>query len=333
MKITAKQIARQLNLSEAAVSMALRQKPGVSTQTRKKVIETAQSLGYDFSKINPYCNKSETIHFIFYNKHRIFESPFFTELVSGVENGFKDTGYRLMIDHIHAADDVKEQLDSIISAGCDGIILLGTEMSNEDFSPFSSLNIPVVLLDSYINSPKTDCVIINNIEGAMLATNYLIKKCYSQPGYLHSVSQISNFNERSEGFYKAIRQNGFSISNSIVHLLSASIDGAYSDMLSIIKQGEPLAKCYFADNDDIAIGAMRAFKEMGYRIPEDISVAGFDNIPFSAFVDPPLTTIHVPKSYMGNLAAERMMSIINQKEFHSIKIEVNTSLVIRKSVI
>lgn len=332
MSATAKQIAKQLNLSESAVSLALNQKPGVSTKTRKKVLEAAKSLNYDFSKINPIHKQAGVIYFILYNKNLIFDMPFFAELKNGVENGFKDTGYKLVIHHIQDIEDIKEQINEILSVGCDGIILLGTEMSREDFAPFSFIDIPIILLDSFFESAKMDCILINNVEGARLATNYLIKKRHNQPGYLRSSCRISNFDERADGFYKAIRQNGMSVSQSIVHSIGPFIDAAYADMISIIEQKEELATCYFADNDDIAIGAMKAFKEKGYQIPKDIAIIGFDNIPFSSFVDPPLTTVNVPKAYLGQLAAKRMLDILKESEYHPIKLEVNTNLIIRSSI-
>ena len=121
-------------------------------------------------------------------------------------------------------------------------------------------------------------------------------------------------------------------SKSIVHHVSPSVDGAYADMMELINNNEPLASCYFADNDEIAIGAMRAFKEKGYKIPEDISIVGFDNMSYSLYVDPPLTTVNVPKSYMGKIAANRLIEIMNEEFHYTTKIEINTNLIIRKSV-
>ncbi|MCI8517054.1 MAG: LacI family transcriptional regulator [Hungatella sp.] len=332
MSVTAKQIARQLNLSEAAVSMALNHKPGVSTQTRRRVLETARSLGYDFSRISSLRTAPGLIYFIYYNKLDIFTMPFFRELIRGVEETFDGSGYRLSHQHIYAVDDVEEQLERLSIHGCDGIILLGTQMTREDFAPFAFLDRPIVLLDTGISSVKADCIQINNMEGARTATDYLIKKRRRQPGYLRSVCPLHNFEERADGFFKAIRQNGMSPSHSVVHRLGSTVNAAYADMLAILGQKEPLASCYFADNDDLAIGAMKALKEQGYRIPQDISLIGFDNTPFSAYVDPPLTTVHVPKYYMGQLAAQRMLSVLKATEFHSVKVEVNTNLIIRKSV-
>ena len=92
---------------------------------------------------------------------------------------------------------------------------------------------------------------INNVQGAYHATNFLISQCRCQPGYLHSSFPISNFEERANGFYNSIRYNGMSASKSIVHKLTPSQEGAYSDMKAIIESGEELATAYFADNDQI----------------------------------------------------------------------------------
>ena len=104
-------------------------------------------------------------------------------------------------------------------------------------------------------------------------------------------------------------------------------------MLEIINSGTPLAECYFCDNDEIALGAMRAFLEKGYRIPEDISIAGFDNMYYSQYVDPPLTSLDVPKGFMGQMAAQLILiRLANDSQVSPVKVEINTKLVVRKSV-
>ena len=332
MGITAKQIAKELNISTAAVSMALNNKPGVSNETRRKIVETAKAMGYDFSKIDLSKSETKTIAFVFFHKNFVFDTPFFTELATSIESTIHDKGYKLAVYHIHDLDNIEEQIDLIQYSGCTGMILLGTIMQPESIKPFENVKIPIVLLDTYIPGINIDCVVINNVEGARSVTDYLIRKCKSQPGYLHSSQYLHNFEERQDGFYKAVRQNGMATSKSIVHHVSPSVDGAYADMIELINNNEPLATCYFADNDEIAIGAMRAFKEKGYKIPEDISIVGFDNMSYSLYVDPPLTTVNVPKSYMGKIAANRLIEIMNEEFHYTTKIEINTNLIIRKSV-
>ncbi len=332
MAITAKQIAKELNISPAAVSMALNNKPGVSNETRRKIIETAKAMGYDFSKNEFSKSETKNIAFVFFHKNFVFDTPFFTELATSIETTVHDKGYKLSVYHIHDLDNIEEQIDLIQYSGCMGMILLGTIMSNEQIKPFENVKIPIVLLDTYIPGAKMDCVVINNVEGARSATDYLIRKRKAQPGYLHSSQYFHNFEERGDGFFKAVRQNGMPTSKSIIHTLSPSVDGAYADMIELINNKEPLANCYFADNDEIAIGAMRAFKEKGYKIPEDISIVGFDNMSYSLYVDPPLTTVNVPKSYMGKIAANRLIEIMNEEFHYTTKIEINTNLIVRKSI-
>lgn len=337
MAVTAKELSKILNLSEAAVSMALNHKPGVSTATRKRVLDTARELGYDFSKINEKNavpqSMNGTVQFILYKRHGavVADTPFFSQLSEGINLGCKQNHYYLNIFYLYEGEPVESALSDLIRAGSKGIILLGTEMQEADFAPFSNLPIPVVLLDSYFENIRTDCVMINNIQGAYQAVSYLIRKYRKQPGYLRSSYPINNFQERADGFYKAVRASGMSASKSLVHRLTPSMDRAYSDMLSLLDAGEEPARCYFADNDLIACGALKAFQERGYRIPQDVAVAGFDDMPVSSYIEPGLTTINVPKQYMGQVAAGRLAQLIASPGSQPLKIEVATKLVIRKS--
>lgn len=335
MSITAKELSKLLNLSEAAVSMALNNKPGVSTATRQRVVNTAKEHGYDFTRIQessePKVEKG-TLSFLIYKKHGavVTDTPFFNQLTEGIEQGCRQSRYSLNINYIHGDDDVSLQLNSL--PYCNGIILLATEMKYEDFQPFETLRIPLVVLDTYFENLKYDCILINNFQGAYQAANYIIRKTQSQPGYLRSSYPIGNFNERADGFYKAIRENGMSPSKSQVLTLSPSMEGACEDMLELLKSGEEPVRCYFADNDLIAAGAMKALKEQGYRIPQDVSVIGFDNMPLCTYIEPPLTTVNVPKQYMGQMAVTRLLQILNQPEHYPVKLEIGTSIAKRKSI-
>ena len=143
---------------------------------------------------------------------------------------------------------------------------------------------------------------------------------------------ISNFDYRADGFYKAIRENGMSASKSIVHHLTPSQEGAYEDMKNLLKSGEEPADCYFADNDLIAIGALQAFSEAGYSIPKDVAIIGFDDLPACMKISPRLSTIEVPKYFMGETAAKRVIQMIEDITALPLKIEISTKLIKRRSV-
>lgn len=341
MAITAKELAKKLNLSESAISLALNSKPGVSTATRKRILEAAAECGYDFTRLQEHNSteeKSGSIYFVIYRKHGavVTDTPFFAQLSEGIDLECKRNHYYLNIHYLYEGDNVEQLLSDWQRAGTKGIVLLGTEMDETDIQPFLTSTVPIVLLDNYLEIPGLNSVLINNIQGAYTATKYLIRKYHTQPGYLHSSYPINNFEERADGFYKAVRRNGMSASRSVVHHLTPSAEGAYADMREWLQQHpatqDPLARCYFADNDLIAAGAIRALKEAGYRIPQDIAVIGFDDMPLCTYIEPSLATIRVPKQYMGKVAIQRLHALITDADVHPLKIEVATSLIRRKSV-
>lgn len=337
MSITARELAEKLGMSAAAVSIALNNKPGVSEITRETVIRAARENGYDFSRIKRKMPDHGKIAYVIYKKHGavVADTQFFAELTEGITVSCTERGYTLDIRYITSDDHVDRELKALQSSGANGVLLLGTEMMRQDLLPFVSFPLPTVVLDTYFDRIDMNFVLINNIQGAYQATNYLIQKRGAQPGYLHSAYGIANFNERQDGFYKAVRENGYSSSGCIVHHLAPMLEGACQDMREVLKKGEPLASCYFADNDLIAAGAIRALKEAGYRIPEDIAVIGFDNTSLCELLDPPLTTVNVPKQAMGKLAFRRLQLLLSTESPDlktPVKIAVRTSLVRRKSV-
>lgn len=335
MGITAKELAKRLNLSATAVSMALNNKPGVSIETRKLVVSEAEKLGYDFSKLSLKKKKSENIYCIVYRSNNAILNygPIFSEIIDGIEQECRANEYQFKALQIYEhTDDINKCIEDLRITDCVGLILLGTEITDSICRQFLQLSVPVVLLDSYFDSIDCSSVIINNIQGAYLATNYLINRCNEQPGHLCSSYTIKNFTERMIGFNRSVQEHGMSVGKTITHSLSPSIDGAFTDMLEIIDRKDSLARCYFADNDLIAIGAMRALKVREYSIPDDIAIIGFDNISEARIIEPALTTIDIPRRFMGQTAAIQLIRQITNPIPHSVKIEVSTSLVKRFSI-
>ena len=155
MGITAKELAKKLNLSATAVSMALNDKPGVSTQTRARIIKEAEKAGYDFSRLALKNNKTGDIYCVIYRAHNAIlnYTPIFSELIDGMEQECRAKGYRLKTLQIYEkTDDVKRYLEDLRVNGCVGIILLGTEITASICNDFLALNIPMILLDSYFDS-------------------------------------------------------------------------------------------------------------------------------------------------------------------------------------
>ena len=336
MSITAKELALKLGISATAVSMALNNKSGVSTETRAKIIKAAEKYGYDFSKIKQNPNRSGSVYIIFYKTNNAILSytPIFDELYDGIKSECQKEHFTIKMMQFYEKTDILEDCFSDLRVSdCRGIILVGTEIRLETCQKFLALGFPMILLDTYFDSLDCTSVLINNSQGAYIAANHLISITGSQPGYLQSSYSIPNFMARQEGYLKALKENGMSPSRSIIHKLSPSIEAAMADMLEIIDRNDKLAKCYFADNDIIAIGAMKALMLRGYAIPDDISIIGFDNISESRIIEPALTTMDVPRLYIGKTAARLLIEQIDSKVFHSSKIEITTRLVKRFSTL
>ena len=335
MSITAKELARKLNLSEAAVSLALNNKPGISRERKKEILAAAEKYGYDFTRVNQKHNLAGSVYFVIFRKHGavVTDTPFFTELYRGVEGACSEEHFKLRILYLYDGEDMQREVDGLRYSDCIGLIVLGTEMQREDFTVFSDLPFPVVLLDASFLNLKRDAVQIDNVKGAYLAANYLISHTHAQPGYLRSSYSISNFEDRADGFYKAVRENGMSTGQSPVHRLTPSMEGAFQDMKALLAEsGFRPARGYFADNDLIAVGAMRAFQAAGYRIPEDVAIIGFDNMPVGSYVFPALTTVNVPKKVMGETAVRRLKYLLGAKTLVPMRLLVGVSLVVRGSV-
>lgn len=335
MSISAKELAQKLNISAATVSMVLNKKPGISEKTRSLVLTAAKEYGYDFSKLGEPENQKGTIQFVIYKKHGtiVSDTPFFSQLTEGIDIGCKAAGYELQISYFYENQDTEDQIRMLSEKNFQGLLLLGTEMEVDYFEPFSRLKTPMVILDTYFEELNCDSVLINNVQGAYLATNYLLDNGFTEVGYLHSSYSIGNFEERADGYYKSLRHHKLPTSHPYVHKLTPSMEGAYMDMLEQLREKPPIAPAYFADNDLIAAGAMRALKECGYRIPEDVSVVGFDGMPFCEFLEPPLTTMDVPKKRVGKIAVERLVGKIENSADAVVKIEVSVKLHERMSVL
>ncbi|WP_137657184.1 substrate-binding domain-containing protein [Bifidobacterium moukalabense] len=335
MSITGKELAKMLNLSETAVSMALHGKPGVSTEVRQQVIRTAEQHGFDFSRINKNKLFNGTIYVIQYIKYNsiLVRGSNIDELISGIRNSLAKEHIRVKFIHVcEQLEDINRTVEELQGPACIGVLLTGTELTPEAAKKFLKLRVPIVLLDNYFESLNFDGVVVNRETGTYWAAQYLISKTGRQPGFITSTVQIANFEEQRKGFMAAYSQGGYSKSLLISHEVSPSMDGAFMDMMQILESGQPLASAYCCVSDSIAIGVMKALKYKKKRIPEDIAVIGFDNIPEAKVIDPGLTTMHIPSAFMADCAVRQLLFRIQNHCRYPAKIMIAPTLIKRSSV-
>lgn len=336
MNVKAADIASRLSLSKATVSLVLNNKPGVSEKTRQRVLETLCEMGGETPDMRRLA-ATHSIRLVVYRRHGLIveDTPFFSTLLQGCESEARRRGYNLLISYMTRQEAERSAIQT--ASGVDGQLLLATEMFEDDLSLFRPFTIPTLLLDNYFIGQNLQTVTINNQQGAYLATQHLIASGHRKIGILTSSTRAYNFEQREQGYRMALMQAGIQPLEQYCFMLDSTIETAYRRMSKLLQEKRPLPSAFFAANDMIGFGAMRALREAGLCVPKDISLVGFDDMPMCEVVDPPMDTVAVPKREMGMQAVSRLIEQIEtqgkREEAEVIyKLEVGTRLMKRSSV-
>lgn len=332
--IKIKDIADQLGISSATVSMALNDRPGVNAQTKQKVIDLVKELNYTGSNTKKVPQNNGVISFLVYKRSGkiIADTQFFADLIEAVEKAARHYNYTIALTYCNNQEDLVSVIKPILAAKPEGLIILGTEMEESDLFAFKDVDVPLVILDNDLLDCKVDTVTINNFEGIYQAVKYLKAQGFTNIGYLKSSFFIKNFEQRSMAFRYSLEKLSLNYKEDNVFFVEPTIEGTYKDIQSLLREKIVLPDAIIADNDLIAIGALKAFLHAGISIPKDISLIGFDDIPMAAIFEPGITSIKVSRQDLGCLAVEKLLWRINNIEapFHNTSIA--TSLTIRNSV-
>lgn len=331
-----KDIAKRAEVSEATVSLVLNQKPGVSTLTRERVLKLARDMDYGAAQREVLSTRTGTIRFLKIATHghtvNRDHNVFIADYIDGLTRGARMLGYNLEISAFRGSS-VEEVIASVQSSSLKGAIVLGTELSAEDVRAFDKLQLPVVFLDTYYDFLPVDFVDMNNNDAVHDIIVHLVENGHSHVGFVRSSVNTHNFMLRDEGFYQTIGELGISIPGRDVFNVDSTFDGAYHDMLGFIEGRTEMPSAIFCTNDIIAYGTIKALRERGWVVPDDVSVVGFDDLPLSAVMDPPLTTMQVSKKKMGEMAVQLMsMRIEDEENRPPIKIQISGELIVRSSV-
>lgn len=331
MKMSIKKISELTGYSPATVSNAISGKRTVSKEASDKIFEVAREYGFlDHIHI-------KKIKFVnFKNSGTICtDTPFFTAVIEGVTEESQRLGYEVTLCTLSRQQaDYESALDQLLNeTGC-AILLLATEMSQEDAKPFESFAGPLVMLDCSMENMKFHTVFHSNTESMIQATEYLIECGHRDIGYLAGNIRIKNFQDRQTGYEYALARHQITPNPDYKFLLTPTVEGSYLDMNEQLRARKSLPTAFIADNDNIALGAIRALKQHGYKIPDEISVVGFDDIPFCTISAPALTTVHVHKEKLGQIALKRLVELIldPQRDGVHTKIQVCNELIVRDSV-
>ena len=319
--MTIKELAEELHVSPAAISLALNGKPGVSEAVRQRIIDKAREYNYTPSRQSGSSKKRLTIRFIVYKRQNlsvITNISFYSLVLEGVEDAAKMRNYNTLVSHLQEGPDDAAQLAELQN-GVDGIIFFGTELDEDSPLCNELLRInreicPVIILDTRLHHTNLDCIVNDNYGGSLTAVEYLLQQGHRRIGYFTSTQRIArNFGERTEGVMAAIRTcPGAELVSVPMHF---STKEAHDTVLNWAEKqpAETMPTAFFADSDILAFGAIQAFSQLGMHVPEDISVLGFDDMPECELFLPALSTIHVAKRTMGREALYLMNRRIRER--------------------
>jgi len=329
MRKTIEHIAQLAKVSKATVSRVLNNSPKVTEETREKVMKVIKESGYYPSAMarRLTTNKAETIGLIIPSpQDKTFGNPFYTEILRGFTHQAKIEGYDLLLFiNEHQFNYSKLFHDRRV----DGLLLVGIKRNDKGITQLSKNKFPYILTGK-IDYKEANYVDAENRRGAYQAVSHLINLGHKRIAYIGGSFEFVFNQERFEGYLSALRDHNLEYGKELTMESISTQESGYEAMRKILKSSS-IPTAVFAANDLDAIGAMKAIKDKGLRIPEDISLIGFDDIQLASYTEPSLTTVRQPIYEMGITAISLLVRLIEEKEKRPSRVEMPTQLIIRES--
>lgn len=340
--MTNREIAMELGISPATLSLIINNRPGISDARRNEVIAALERMGYAHLIKRPDTpvdqDTENTICFVVYKKNgsMLDSSPYFMLVLESIEDHARIYHYRVQYSFLYENESLDEQIDRLSASNARGVIVFATEMTDHDAVALARLSIPYVFLDNSFPTLEVDCISINNRLGTYQAVSHLVSHGHSRIGYLRSDIRINSFEEREAGYRAALQQNGLELDSQYILTLPFNEAACYQQMRSLISSDTAMPTAFVSDDDILTNGAMKALIESGYSVPGDISLVGFNDRPLCELSTPQLTTIHVPRHSFGATAVDLLHSRITQRwtqydDADSYKAVIGTKLIVRES--
>jgi len=313
------------------VSIVLNNKGGVSKKTRERILKVVRDNNYSISKTSR--KKMQGVLLIKFLGTGLLvdeNQSFVSSIIDAIGSELRSHNYRLTM-HVeeNCLDEALSALDH--DSAC-SVIVIGTELSRDAYQSLEKIAVPYVVVDNSVTGLNCNSITVDNSSNVYIALAHLKEKGHKQTAHLRSSIVVENLAERAGAFGRWAKALEFELAERSEIFLTPTLVGAYEDMLTELGGGLKLPTCLYADNDTIAIGTMKALKEFGYKIPQDISIIGMDDIPFSSICTPPLTTVRVQKELIGKTAVSQLMALLQNTEYKNAKTRITGQLVERASV-
>ncbi|MEP7290980.1 MAG: LacI family DNA-binding transcriptional regulator [Chloroflexota bacterium] len=326
-------IAKEMSVSNASVSRALNDRPGVGAELRERILQKARELKYTPSITARGLVKSQSFGIGFFVREKpgisTHSDPFYGEILHGVEQALAHTDYHVTVATL-TREILAEPLDFrfVRERRIDGMILAGPDISSDAIMTLLQSGIPLVLVDNQLAHSRVNCINSDDEGGAYLAAHHLLELGHRKIGALSGPEHWASNARRIAGYRRALAEHDLPL--VIVYAELTTIEsGEESYRRLTAKYPDLTAIC--AVNDAMALGAIRAAQANGKNIPADLSIIGFDDIPLASLNEPRLTTIRVPKRQMGTEAAQRVLALLGNAELSPVEVQVSVDLIQRSS--
>ncbi|MDR3050672.1 MAG: LacI family transcriptional regulator [Oscillospiraceae bacterium] len=335
-RVSIMDVAREVGVSKATVSYVLNHHPGetISADTTARVWDAVKRLNYvpNLNARSLISRKTNMIGVIIPQtepgKEFMFANPFYGELLSAIEYTARKSGYHLLLT---GTETDQSYINIARNRGVDGIIVVGTYPS-KNLAELRSIDVPVVLIDSYVRDPAFHTIGIDDKEGGRLATSYLIEHGHRKIAFVSGSLREHGVNDkRYSGYLAALAQAGIAFNEKRVYAGTVDFDYGICAAKEMAERGQKETAAFIAA-DVLAMGLVKGLHGLGVRIPQDLSIVSFDDVYLSQMCEPSLTTIRQDISAKGRNAVQVIIDAAAQTEHKKREIIMPITLVERESV-
>jgi LacI family transcriptional regulator len=329
MAATIRDVAREAGVSVSTVSRVLNDSGPVKAATRQRIREVAQRLHFTPNTTARSLSMRRT-HALGVLMPDVY-GEFFAEVIRGIDQVAQQHGYHVLISGAHNEPAEVDAAVRAIRGRVDGLILMAAELDTGQLARNLPEKVPAVLINADHDASQFDTINIDNFGGAVAMTQHLLRLGQRTIAMITGPAGNRDSLERERGFRSALRDAGISLPAAWV-VAGGFTEASGFRAAQALLQHTPRPQAIFAANDSMAVGALSAVRRAGLRVPEDVAVVGFDDVPIAEYVNPPLTTVRVAITRLGSAATERLIENIRAHNQHERKHEIQpTELVVRGS--
>ncbi|MBQ8998476.1 MAG: LacI family DNA-binding transcriptional regulator [Clostridium sp.] len=330
--ITIKDVAKQAGVSISTVSRVINDSKPVTDEVKQKVLDVIKETGYIPNPLarSLVTKKSQLIGVIVPE----VSDSFVNEILNGIEEVAKMYDYEILLANTYSDKAQELKCINLLRAKqVEGIVMISWKVEEEHINYIQNCGIPASYISKTARDYDIHTVSVNNTEATYDMTKYLIEKGHKDIAFIMTSQDDTVLEmERLSGYEKALKEKNIKINKDLIKYGETTYEAGYSSMKELLNEGK-VPHAAFVTGDEAAIGAINAICDAGYRVPEDISVAGFNDVKIAKIYRPKLTTVHQPLYDMGAVAIRMVIKMINKEPLEDKKIELPYKIVERESVI